>query len=288
MKVITAAAAVDCGFAGPGTAYRTNRDDPGYYRLPGDGSHVWDPTMTVKDAIVHSSNIVIGKLAYDLGPATLYEYFKRFGFGQQTGIDLPGEQYGILPNPTKRMWDKASQSRAGIGQFVAVTAIQMCSAYQAIANDGLRMRPYIVERILEPNGAEVFRHDPEPLGRPISEKTARTMREVMMDVASPKGTARRAAIPGYSIAGKTGTAQKALNGHYQDGLYRASFCGILPAGDPRLVVLVTLDFDAKTKYHQGGNSAGPVFNRVATYVLSYLMIQPDRPDELRDSPTDAE
>ena len=288
MKVITASAAIDAGFVRPDSVYRTNRDDPKYYKLPGDGSHKWEPTMTVKDAIVHSSNIVIGKLGVDFGPLRLYDAMKRFGFGEKTGIDLPGEQYGILPNPRKRMWDKASQSRAAIGQFVAVTPIQLISAYQAIANDGLRMRPYLVERVVEPNGSEVFRHDPEPLGRPISAQTARTMREVMLDVASAKGTARRAAIKGYSVAGKTGTAQKALNGHYQDGLYRASFCGIVPASDPRLVVLVTLDFDAKTKFHQGGNSAGPVFKRVATSALRYLMIPPDRPDELLDAPTDEE
>ena len=288
MKVITVSAAIDAGFVRPDSVYRTNRDDPKYYKLPGDGSHKWEPTMTVKDAIVHSSNIVIGKLGVDFGPLRLYDAMKRFGFGEKTGIDLPGEQYGILPNPRKRMWDKASQSRAAIGQFVAVTPIQLISAYQAIANDGLRMRPYLVERVVEPNGAEVLRHDPEPLGRPISAKTARTMREVMLDVASSKGTARRAAIKGYSVAGKTGTAQKALNGRYQDGLYRASFCGIVPASDPRLVVLVTLDFDAKTKFHQGGNSAGPVFKRVATSALRYLMIPPDRPDELLDAPTDEE
>lgn len=288
MKVITAAAAIDAGFVRSDSVYRTNRDDPNYYRLPGDGSHKWEPTMTVKDAIVHSSNIVIGKLSVDFGPFRLYDAMRRFGFGEKTGIELPGEQYGILPNPRKRMWDKASQSRAGIGQFVAVTPIQLVSAYQAIANDGLRMRPYLVERIVEPNGVEVFRRDPEPLGRPISAQTARTMREVMLDVASAKGTARRAAIKGYSVAGKTGTAQKALNGRYQDGLYRASFCGIVPARDPRLVVLVTLDFDAKTTFHQGGNSAGPVFKRVATSALRYLMIQPDRPDELLDAPIEEE
>ena len=280
MKVITAAAAIDAGFISPNSVYRTNRDDPKYFKLPGDGSHVWEPTMTVRDAIVHSSNIVIGKLGYDFGPVRLWSYMKKFGFGAQTGIELPGEQFGILPDPNKRMWDKASQSRAAIGQFVAVTAIQMASAYQAIANDGVRMKPHVVSRIVEPGGVEVFRQDPVEIGRPVSAKTACTMREVMLDVASPKGTARRAAIRGYSVAGKTGTAQKAKNGHYQDGLYRASFCGIVPASDPRLVVLVTLDFDQRTKFHQGGNSAGPVFKRIATAALRYLMIPPDRPDEL--------
>ena len=290
MKVITAAAAIDAGFVGPHSIYRTNRDDSRYYKLPGDGSHVWNPTMTVKEAIVHSSNIVIGKLAYDFGPMRLFKYMKRFGFGDKTGIELPGEQFGILPDPAKRMWDKASQSRAGIGQFVAVTAILLCSAYQSIANDGIRMRPHVVDRIMAANGTEIFRSEPHPLGRTISAKAAQTMRDVMLDVASPKGTARRAAIRGYSVAGKTGTAQKHMPGikGYVPGLYRATFCGIVPASSPRLVVLVTLDFDKKTLYHQGGNSAGPVFRRVATAALRYLMVTPDRPDELEEYSDDDE
>ena len=288
MKVITAAAAVDCGFAGPGTVYRTNRDDPGYYRLPGDGSHVWDPTMTVKDAIVHSSNIVIGKLGYDLGPLRLWTYMKNFGFGAQTGIELPGEQYGILRNYKK--WDKATWSRAAIGQGVSVTAIQLASAYQAIANDGVRMKPYIVDRIVSATGAETYRHVPVAAGRPIKAATAQTLRKMMLDVASPHGTARRAAIRGYSIAGKTGTAQKQLVGArgYAPGLYRASFCGMVPASDPRLVILVSLDFDQKTLYHQGGNSSGPVFRRIAMAALRYLMIPPDKPEELEEFEDDDE
>lgn len=247
--------------------------------------------MTVRDAIVHSSNIVIGKLAYDFGPTRLYGYMQKFGFGEKTGIELPGEQYGILMNPHKRMWDKASWSRAGIGQFVAVTAIQMISAYQAIANDGVRMRPYIVDCIVESNGVELKKTIPEPVGRPITAKTARTMREMMLDVASPKGTARRAAIRGYSVAGKTGTAQKHIPGikGYAPGLYRASFCGIVPASKPELVILVTLDFDRKNyPYHQGGMSAGPVFKRIAVGALRYLRIQPDRLDELDEFTDDDE
>ena len=287
MKVITAAAAIDAGMVGPGTVYMSNRDDSKYYRLPSDGSHDWvaNPRpMTVREAIVHSSNIVIGKLAYDFGPKRLYAYMTKFGFGARTGIELPGEQCGILPNPSKRMWDKASWSRAGIGQFVAVTAIQLAGAYQSIANDGIRMRPYMVDRIVDADGVEILRRSPEPVGRTVSSRTARTMREVMLDVASPKGTARRAAIRGYSIAGKTGTAQKQIPGGkgYYQGLYRASFCGIVPASAPRLVVLVTLDFEAKAKFHQGGNSAGPVFKRITSGALRYLMIPPDRPEELED------
>ena len=288
MKVLTVAAAIDSGMVRPDTHYRTNRDDPAYYRLPGDGTHVWDPTMSVKDAIVKSSNIVVGKIGYDFRPKRLYSYFRKFGLGEKTGIELPGEQYGILPDPSKKMWDMASWSRAAIGQFVAVTGIQLISAYQAIANDGVRMKPYIVDRVVASDGTELLHRSPVSAGRAVSAKTARTMREIMLGVATRNGTGRRAAIKGYSVAGKTGTAQKHLPGMkgYATGLYRASFCGIVPATDPRLVILVTLDFDAKTKFHQGGNSSGPVFKRVATAALRYLMIDPDRPEELSEADDD--
>ena len=104
----------------------------------------------------------------------------------------------------------------------------------------------------------------------------------MLGVASPAGTARRASLRGYSVAGKTGTAQKVVNGHYSDSLFRATFCGIVPASSPRLVILVTLDFDSREKFHQGGNSAGPVFRDITMSTLRYLMIPPDRPEELDD------
>ena len=179
-------------------------------------------------------------------------------------------------------------SRAPIGQGVSVTAIQLCSAYQAIANNGLRMKPYIVDKIVDYRGEEIYRHTPTPAGRPIKESTAREMRKIMLGVASPAGTARRAAIRGYSVAGKTGTAQKVINGHYSDSLFRATFCGMVPASDPKLVILVTLDFDEKQKFHQGGNSSGPVFRRIAIGALRYLMIPPDRPEELSDFDDDDE
>lgn len=290
MKVITVASAIDVGFTGPDRIYNTDRFDKRYYKLPGDAGHVWDPTMTVRDAIVHSSNIVIGKLGFDFGPARLYAGMRRFGFGVKTGIELPGEEVGILFNPAKRPWDKATWSRAAIGQAFTVTAIQLCSAYQAIANDGLRMKPYIVDRIVAADGRVIRKNEPTPAGRAISAATAKTMRNVMLGVASPSGTARRAAIRGYSVAGKTGTAQKHLPGKkgYAPGLFRATFCGMTPVSDPRIVVLVTLDFSARTKYHQGGNSSGPIFRRIASTVLRYLRVPPDRPEELEEFQSDDE
>jgi cell division protein FtsI/penicillin-binding protein 2 len=185
---------------------------------------------------------------------------------------------GLFPRWEK--WDKATWSRAPIGQGISVTAIQLASAYQALANDGVRLRPHIVQRIVDAHGSELYRHSDQVVGRPVSARTARMMREMMRGVATRQGTARRAAIRGYTIAGKTGTAQKVVNGVYAPGLYRATFCGIVPALAPRLVVLVSLDFDEKAKYHQGGNSAAPIFRRLTTAALRYLMIPPDCPDEL--------
>ena len=280
MKVITAATAIDLGLVSPRSMYSTNRDDERYYRLPGDAGHVWEPRMSVTDAIVHSSNIVIGKLACDVGPRRLYDGMRRFGFGQRTGIELPGEEIGILIDPNRKMWDKATWSRAGIGQAFTVTAIQLVSAYQAIANDGIRMQPYIIDRIVASDGMTLVRNEPRALGRAIKESTAKTMREMMLGVASPNGTARRAALKGWSVAGKTGTAQKSAGKRgYIPGLFRATFCGMVPASDPELVILVTLDFDERQKFHQGGNSSGPVFKRIALASLRYLSIPKDVPDD---------
>ena len=297
MKVITAASAIDARFVTPDSIYSTDRHEDGYYKLPGDGGHVWGPMMTVRHAIVHSSNIVIGKLGYAFGPLRLYAYMRKFGFGQKTGIELPGEEVGILRDPNVRMWDKATWSRAAIGQGVSVTALQMASAYQAIANDGVRISPRIVRKVENASGEDILdpslRADPEGV-RVIRPETARQVREMMLGVTAKGGTALRARVPGYSVAGKTGTAQKVKNGKYAPGLYRATFCGIVPSGvvkaDPadaapaeaRVVILVSLDFEEKTRYHQGGNSAGPIFRRIALGTMRCLEVAPDRPDEVSD------
>lgn len=299
MKVITAAAGLEAGIVQSGSLYSTARDDPRYYRLPGDGSHVWDPRMTVSNAIVHSSNIVIGKLSWDIGPARLWSYMRAFGFGEKTGIELPGEETGMLWN--WKRWDKATWSRAGIGQGIGVTALQLAGAYQTIANDGVRMRPYLVEEVRSRKGDILVKNGPQAVKRVISRKTAIETRRMMLNVASPSGTARRGAIRGYSVAGKTGTAQKVQGRRgYAPGLFRATFCGIVPSGvvkrdpadaapvPPRLVILVTLDFDEKRRYHQGGNSAAPIFRRIAIQSLRYLSVEADKPWELEEYQSDDE
>jgi cell division protein FtsI/penicillin-binding protein 2 len=153
-------------------------------------------------------------------------------------------------------------------------------------NDGVRMKPYIVEKVVDANGLSIGDYGSKTLGSVVSASTARKMREMMLGVAAPGGTARRAAIKGYSIAGKTGTAQKVINGHYADGLYVATFCGIVPATAPELVILISLDFNTRARYHQGGNSAGPVFKRLALTALRYLEVAPDKPEEIEESDDD--
>lgn len=291
MKTITACAVLNDGRATPDTMVNTDRNDPDFYRLPGDGSHKWEPFMSVREALVHSSNIVYGKLGYRLGPNRLWSYFKAFGFGRKTGIDLPGEETGILPD--WRKWDKASWSRAPIGQFVAVTPIQMVMAYGAVANGGRLMKPYVVDRIIGADGEILFRNEPTVVGQPITPETARRVREMMLGVARPGGTARRAAVKGYTVAGKTGTAQMKEGKGYSKMNYNASFIGILPATDPAIVVLVTYQrpehcisysYHEQTGLplfnHQGGVCAAPVFSRIAASVARHLGIEPDRPEEL--------
>ena len=291
MKTITACAVLNDRMVSPDTMISTARNDPDFYKLPGDGSHKWEPFMSVRDGLVHSSNIVYGKLGYRLGPKRLWHYFKAFGFGKKTGIDLPGEETGILPDHTK--WDKASWSRAPIGQYVAVTPIQMAAAYGAVANGGRLMKPYIVDRIVGTDGEVVFRNEPEEVGRPISADTARRVREMMLGVAKKGGTARRAAVKGYSVAGKTGTAQMKEGKGYSSVNYNASFIGIVPAHDPAFVVLVTYqkpEHCSSFKYHeatglplynhQGGVCAAPVFSRIAATIMRYLGVEPDKPEEL--------
>ena len=283
MAVITVAAAMDSHPKYDSkVCINTNKEDPAYYRLPSDGSHQWEPRMTLADAVGRSSNIVIGKVAYDVGPYILYNYMRLFGFGAKTGIELSCEESGILPDPHRVLWDKTKWSRIGVGQGVTVTAIQLVSAYQAIANDGIRMKPYIIDRICDDGMDWTLKQKPMELGRVISDRTARELRDMMTGVLSKDGTAPFAAIKGYSVAGKTGTAPKVVNGRYSDSLFRATFCGIVPAYKPQLVILVTLDFDEKRKSHRGGNSSGPVFRRIALAAIRYLAIHPDKLDELDD------
>jgi cell division protein FtsI (penicillin-binding protein 3) len=200
---------------------------------------------------------------------------RGFGFGNKLGIDLPGEEEGILGN--WRTWDKLKPTRVPIGQGVAVTGLQMVNAYSTIANGGKLMRPYVVDKIVKPNGEVVFQTKPQVLGTPIRPEVAQAIREMLIGVTEDGGTGTRANVKGYTIAGKTGTAQHAVVGGYSSTEYFASFVGFVPARDPVFSVLVSVD--RPKPQHTGGFVASPVFGKIAAATTRYLQVQPDLPDE---------
>ena len=230
--------------------------------------------LTTAEVVHKSSNIGTAKISLRQRPERLYEYLRAFGFGMRTGIDLPGEESGILRHP--RQWDSLTHSRISIGHAVNVTALQMVVAMNAIANDGVLMRPFLVQEVRSPEGELLYRRLPEEAGPPvIRAETARTMRDLLAGATGPGSTGRRAAIPGYRVAGKTGTAQKVLpTGGYADRQNFASFVGFFPADNPVLTILVTLD-EPTGERRTGGATAAPAFREIAEFAIRYLAIPPE-------------
>ena len=228
--------------------------------------------LTTESIITKSSNIGAAKIGIRLGASRLYDYAWNFGFGQRTGISLPAEAKGLL-YPVKK-WSKVSIAQIPMGQGVAVTRLQMILAMSALANDGWLMRPMLVNRLEDANGNVVQRYAPERVRRVINESAARAMVEALKTVATPDGTAAGAAMKNYTVAGKTGTAQKVENGVYAEHKYNASFIGFFPADDPQLCISVVMD-EPKEGYY-GGQVCGPVFKDIAERCASYLNIPPDR------------
>ena len=278
MKTLTIAAAMQEGIVSPDTVFDAYM---GSWEYAGRIIHD-HPTgkLTVREALVKSSNIVTAKIGLLLTPKKLYSYLKAFGIGDRTGIDLPGEECGILR--FWKNWDNVTCSRVPFGQGVTVTAIQMCNAYTMIANDGMLLKPYVISKIVDSNGNVIEQHGREVVGHPIRAKVARQMREMLSGVTRPGGTARRAQVKGYTVAGKTGTAQKTIDGKVSQTDYYASFCGMIPASRPEYVILVTLDAPEFKGPHTGGNAAAPVFQIIAEALMRYYEVLPDMPSELED------
>lgn len=230
--------------------------------------------MTFAEMIQRSSNIGAAKTGAALGQWRLYDYYKDFGFGERTGIDLPGEVLGLLKNP--RSWSRRSLASMSMGQEVGVTALQMVTAIAAIANGGVLMKPYLVSEIRNADGQLIAKTMPQTRRRVISTDTARTLTQILQGVVND-GTGTRASIPGYYVAGKTGTAQKVdpSTGRYSSSLLVGSFVGYVPAQDPRLAIIVTLDEPHGEGW--GGVVAAPVFRRIGEQVLSYLGVPLDEP-----------
>jgi cell division protein FtsI (penicillin-binding protein 3) len=228
--------------------------------------------LTLTEMLKFSSNIGFAKLGKALERERYYSYITDFGFGAVTGLDLPGEVEGMLRPPSR--WFEIDLAAISFGQGLSITPIQITTAMAAIANGGLLMEPYLVERITDADGQTVHRRLPDVKRRVISEQTAKLVRKMMVTVTESGGTGTRAALPGYQVAGKTGTAQKVdpVTGGYSIDKRVSSFIGFVPAELPALVISVTVDEPEGKAY--GGLVAAPVFARIAEQSLSHLNILP--------------
>lgn len=235
--------------------------------------------LSVDDILMKSSNIGAAKLAIMLGEQKFYEYIRRFGFGERTGINLPGEISGLVHPP--HLWSKISISRIPMGQGVGVTPLQTVVAMSAIANGGHLMMPQIIHEVADDQGNVIASYPPVEVRRVVSSEVSAQVRAALKRVVSREGTAALAAVAGFSVGGKTGTAQKAKpnGGGYYDDKYIASFEGFLPVDDPQFVGLVMID-EPKTgpEQYYGGLVAAPIFSRIAEKAARYLNLEP-HPEE---------
>lgn len=272
-KIITASTALEEGTATLESRYY----DPGYIMIGSSRIGCWSSvphgSQSFVEAVQNSCNpafVTIGTAIEAKQKGLFYKYIRAFGFGSTTGVDLPGEAPGIMiPDEGVNAVEIATIS---IGQGIAVTPIQMVSAVSAVANGGVLLKPQIVKEVRDAEGNLVSSLQPEKVRQVISEDTASTMLEVLQTVVTD-GSGFKAAIPGYKIAGKTGTAQKAENGVYVSGRHVASFIGIAPADDPELVCLVVVD--EPTGVYYGSQVAAPIFSAVVSDCLSYLGVAPN-------------
>ena len=241
--------------------------------------------IDTRTALKKSSNIFCAKAAVALGPAKFEAYLRAFRFGSKLGIDLPGEAGGLLA-PHKR-WAMITPTRIGIGQGVAVTGLQMLNAYCTIANHGKMMQPYLVDRVVSPKGEVIKQNRPAVIGRPIKPAVADLVLDMLKGVLDDGGTARRARVKGYSVAGKTGTAQMVVRdvnpetgrvrSYYSNTDHHASFVGIIPASDPEIGILVVIE--RPQPQHTGGFVSAPVFARIAEEVMRYLSVPCDEKED---------
>jgi cell division protein FtsI (penicillin-binding protein 3) len=266
-KIVTASAGLE-------TKAFTEEDkifcENGSYRVANKILHDHDPLglLSYRQVVIHSSNIGIAKIAQRLGPDKVYEYARKFRFGMKTGIGMIGEVNGLLKPPSR--WSKTSIGAIPMGQEVTVTPIQLVAAIAAIANDGKYMKPYYVRAIKDPNGGMIQEFQPKEEAQVIHPDTARRMKSILQGVVD-EGTAMAAKMKDVVAAGKTGTAQKVVDGTYSHTQFVASFIGFAPVDDPKLAIVVTVDTPHNGYY--GGLVAAPVFKEVVQDALRYLASQ---------------
>ncbi len=270
MKIFSAAAAIESGSSSPNSIFYCEN---GEYRV---GRHVVHDTheygwLSLQQIIKYSSNIGAIKFSTKTGSEHLFRTLRNFGFGTKTGIDCPGETAGSLASFKK--WTKIDAGTISFGQGISVSALQLIAATSAIANKGIFMKPYVVQAITDRNGRLIKSFAPSEGRRVISEKTAKTLTRIMQTVTTEGGTGVNAALEGYSVCGKTGTAQKiGNNGTYANGKYISSFVGFVPSEHPKVAVLVIID-EPKGQ-HYGGTVAAPGFRNIAQKTLAYMNLSP--------------
>ena len=268
MKIFLVASALEEGFTRSDTLFDC---EGGKYRIGPNAIHDTKPheLLTTAEVVKVSSNIGVAKLAEITGAEFLYKTLKSFGFDATTGIET-GDTRGLLRKWNQ--WKPIDTANASFGQGYNVTAIQLATATSAIANGGLLMRPHVVREIRDPATGAVSSTRPETRRRVISARTAAVVRNMMHDAVMEGGTGTLAVPVGWDVGGKTGTAQKLVDGRYSNRDYIASFVGFAPYRDPKLVVLVAIDSPRKDYY--GGLVAAPVFRKIVTETLSLMNIAP--------------
>lgn len=276
-KIIASAAAMNEGLVTPQTTIFCNNGlfQEGPIKVP---DHSPYGNLTVEGILQKSSNIGAYKLARQLGNERFYDYVGRFGFGRRTGILLSGEVNGMVRNSG----NPVDFSRASYGYALNVTPLQVACAYSAIANGGELLKPHIVKALVANDGSVVERYDREVVGRAVKTETARKMRVALEKVVDKLGTAPLAAVPGFRVAGKTGTAKMHNpNGRgYLEGHYTVSFAGMMPAEDPAFVAVVVIDDPRTTKVTRyGGTIAAPAFGKMAARIATRMNLQPTEPVE---------
>ena len=266
-KVVTIAGALSEGVVTPQTKFTLPYSIQVADRVIHDAEERGTETMSVSQILQRSSNVGTVTIARTkLGESHLKRWIKQFGFGTRTGVDVPGESAGLLPS----YWSGSTIGNVPIGQGISVTAMQLASVYGAIANRGVWKQPHLVDHVQGEKPPAIRTR------RILSPGVDRTLLTMLKGVVSDTGTGAAASVPGYTVAGKTGTAQKpSPTGGYATGKYVATFVGMVPASNPRLVVLVSVDEPRLAIF--GGVVAAPAFSQIAAFDLQYLEVPPDAP-----------
>jgi len=270
LKIFVAAAALEFTSLSPQTTFNCEN---GSYRIGKYTVHDVHRygVLSLQDIIKFSSNIGAAKIGEKVGPEKLHQMLRLFGFGQKTGIDSPSETTGLLMLPTK--WANIDTAAISFGHGISVSAVQLITAVSAIANDGVLMKPRIVQAATDKQGQVLQQFPPEEVRRTISRRTAQTLKGILQTVMLPGGTGTQASLEGYTAAGKTGTARKVDDsGQYANDRHVASFIGFAPVENPQIAVLVVIDEPKGQIY--GGAVAAPVFKKIAQSTLNYLNVPP--------------